>query len=86
VILALETSCDDTCAAVVELGGEVRSNVISSQEVHDRFGGVVPEIAWEKLRSLCEGAAIASAELQNLVLQLGGDIRIIPAVLNGHTP
>jgi N6-L-threonylcarbamoyladenine synthase len=45
VILALETSCDDTCAAVVTSAGEIRSNVISSQRVHDRFGGVVPEIA-----------------------------------------
>jgi N6-L-threonylcarbamoyladenine synthase len=45
VILALETSCDDTCAAVVTADGEIRSNVISSQGVHDRFGGVVPEIA-----------------------------------------
>jgi N6-L-threonylcarbamoyladenine synthase len=45
VILALETSCDDTCAAVITPEGEIRSNVISSQGVHDRFGGVVPEIA-----------------------------------------
>jgi N6-L-threonylcarbamoyladenine synthase len=45
VILALETSCDDTCAAVVTRGGEIRSNVISSQGVHDRYGGVVPEVA-----------------------------------------
>jgi N6-L-threonylcarbamoyladenine synthase len=45
LILALETSCDDTCAAVVTRGGEVRSNVVSSQGVHGRFGGVVPEIA-----------------------------------------
>jgi N6-L-threonylcarbamoyladenine synthase len=45
VILALETSCDDTCAAVVTEEGEIRSNVISSQGVHDRYGGVVPEIA-----------------------------------------
>jgi N6-L-threonylcarbamoyladenine synthase len=46
VILALETSCDDTCAAVVDLGRNVRSSVRSSQaELHDRFGGVVPEIA-----------------------------------------
>jgi N6-L-threonylcarbamoyladenine synthase len=45
VILALETSCDDTCAAVVEPDGGVRSNVISSQGVHDRYGGVVPEVA-----------------------------------------
>ncbi|MFI5004555.1 MAG: tRNA (adenosine(37)-N6)-threonylcarbamoyltransferase complex transferase subunit TsaD [Solirubrobacterales bacterium] len=44
-ILALETSCDDTCAAVLDGEGRVRSNVISSQEVHNRFGGVVPEIA-----------------------------------------
>jgi tRNA N6-adenosine threonylcarbamoyltransferase len=44
-ILAIETSCDDTCAAVVASDGAMRSNVISSQEVHDRFGGVVPEIA-----------------------------------------
>ena len=43
--LALETSCDDTCAAVVGAGTRIQSNVISSQEVHDRFGGVVPEIA-----------------------------------------
>jgi N6-L-threonylcarbamoyladenine synthase len=45
VILAIETSCDDTCAAVVTPAGEIRSNVVSSQGIHDRFGGVVPEIA-----------------------------------------
>jgi N6-L-threonylcarbamoyladenine synthase len=45
LILAIETSCDDTCAAVVESDGTVRANVISSQGVHDRFGGVVPEVA-----------------------------------------
>jgi N6-L-threonylcarbamoyladenine synthase len=44
-ILALETSCDDTCAAVVAGEGRIEANVISSQAVHDRFGGVVPEIA-----------------------------------------
>jgi N6-L-threonylcarbamoyladenine synthase len=46
VILALETSCDDTCAAVVTRDGETRSNVIASQGLlHARYGGVVPEIA-----------------------------------------
>src|SRR5205823_11617759 len=45
MILALETSCDDTCAAVITAAGEIRANVISSQGVHDRYGGVVPEIA-----------------------------------------
>ena len=44
-ILALETSCDDTCAAVIEGDGRIRANVISSQGIHDSFGGVVPEIA-----------------------------------------
>ena len=45
MIFALETSCDDTCAALVSDDGTILANVISSQEVHDRFGGVVPEIA-----------------------------------------
>ncbi len=45
MILALETSCDDTCAAVVTADGEILANVISSQGIHDRYGGVVPEIA-----------------------------------------
>jgi N6-L-threonylcarbamoyladenine synthase len=45
LILALETSCDDTCAAVVDEGGQVRANVISSQGIHDAYGGVVPEVA-----------------------------------------
>ena len=45
MILAIETSCDDTCAAVLTRGGAIRSNVVSSQEVHDQFGGVVPEVA-----------------------------------------
>jgi len=45
LILGIETSCDDTCAAVVTGDGEIRSNVISSQGVHDRYGGVVPEVA-----------------------------------------
>jgi len=45
LILALETSCDDTCAAVLD-GDRVRSNVISSQaRFHERFGGIVPEVA-----------------------------------------
>jgi N6-L-threonylcarbamoyladenine synthase len=45
VILALETSCDDTCAAVITPDGRILANVISSQGIHDRYGGVVPEIA-----------------------------------------
>jgi len=45
-ILGIETSCDETSAAVVEDGVKVLSNVISSQvELHARFGGIVPEVA-----------------------------------------
>jgi tRNA N6-adenosine threonylcarbamoyltransferase len=46
LILGLETSCDETAAALVTGDGEVRSSVVSSQaHLHARFGGVVPEIA-----------------------------------------
>jgi N6-L-threonylcarbamoyladenine synthase len=45
-ILGIETSCDETAAAVVEDGRVVLSNVISSQvEIHKRYGGIVPEVA-----------------------------------------
>jgi N6-L-threonylcarbamoyladenine synthase len=46
VILGLETSCDETAAAVVTHEGEIKSNVVSSQaELHAKYGGVVPEVA-----------------------------------------
>ncbi len=45
LILALETSCDDTCAAVIDTEGRTLANVISSQQDHEGFGGIVPEIA-----------------------------------------
>lgn len=49
LILGIETSCDETAAAVVRNGREVLSNVISSQiELHKIYGGVVPEIASRK--------------------------------------
>ncbi len=49
LILAIESSCDETAAAVVKNGREVLSNIISSQiELHKLYGGVVPEIASRK--------------------------------------
>ena len=46
IILGIETSCDETAAAVIKNGTEILSNVVASQiESHKRFGGVVPEIA-----------------------------------------
>src|SRR3712207_2965413 len=46
LILGVETSCDDTCVALVTPDGEIRSNVVASQGLlHEEYGGVVPEIA-----------------------------------------
>lgn len=60
-ILAIESSCDETAAAVVKNGREVMSNIISSQiEIHKLYGGVVPEIASrnhiEKINQVVDGA------------------------------
>ncbi len=61
LMLGIETSCDETAAAVVETGGRIRSNVIYSQIVHHApYGGVVPEVAArlhaERLPDLIEEA------------------------------
>src|SRR2546421_12224328 len=46
MILGLETSCDETAAAVVSADGRILANVVASQaELHARYGGVVPEVA-----------------------------------------
>lgn len=68
LILAIETSCDETAAAVVKNGREVLSNIISSQiELHKLYGGVVPEIASrkhiEKINQVIE-EALTEAEVK----------------------
>ena len=68
-ILALETSCDDTCAAVIGREGTVHSNVISSQQDHDRYGGVVPEIASRQHLELIN--AVVDDALARAGLELG---------------
>ena len=71
-ILALETSCDETAAALVTAAGEIRSNVVASQaELHARFGGVVPEVASRRHLELVspvlrEALAEAGASLDNV--------------------
>lgn len=71
-ILAIESSCDETAAAVVVNGREVRSNIISSQiDLHTLYGGVVPEIASrkhiEKINQVIEQAlAEAKTELNEI--------------------
>jgi len=54
LILGIESSCDETSAAVVRDGRQVLSNVVSSQLVHADYGGVVPELASREHRApLC---------------------------------
>jgi N6-L-threonylcarbamoyladenine synthase len=45
LVLGIETSCDETAAAVIKDGKEIQSNVVCSQIVHTKYGGVVPELA-----------------------------------------
>jgi N6-L-threonylcarbamoyladenine synthase len=71
-LLAIETSCDETAAAVVDDGWSIRSNVIASQiDLHRRFGGVVPEIASRNhlaqvLPVIDEALARAGTDLESL--------------------
>ncbi len=72
MILAIETSCDDTCAAVVEPDGRrALSNVVHTQTEHDRYGGVVPEVAsrahLERLDGVIEKSLVdADTDLANV--------------------
>jgi len=55
-ILAIETSCDETAAAVVDDGRFIRSNVVFSQEdLHRQFGGIVPEVTSHRLGTRSTG-------------------------------
>lgn len=82
MILAFETSCDETSAAVVH-NGRVLSNVVSSQTIHAEYGGVVPELAArEHLRNLVPVARAALLEAQVQV----GQIEVIAATAGPGLP
>ncbi len=72
LILGIETSCDETAAALVTEEGEIRSSVVSSQaELHARYGGVVPEVASRRHLELVtpvirEALAEADASLEDV--------------------
>jgi N6-L-threonylcarbamoyladenine synthase len=73
-ILSIETSCDETGVAIVEDGRRIISNVVASQTVHEKTGGIVPEVAArEHLRQL---DPIARAALE----RAGMDLRSVDAV------
>ena len=74
MILGVETSCDETAAAVITRAGAIRSNVVSSQaDLHARYGGVVPEVASRRHLELVmpvvrEALAEADASLDDVQL------------------
>ena len=82
MILAIETSCDDTCAAVLD-GRRMLSNVVHTQAEHARYGGVVPEIAsrahLERLDSVVE-KALSDAEI-NLDEVSGVAVTVRPGLI-----
>jgi N6-L-threonylcarbamoyladenine synthase len=80
MILGLETSCDETSAAVITRGGEILANVIASQaDLHAPFGGVVPEVAARRhldlvapvVRQALDEAKIAVDELELVAVTRG---------------
>ncbi|MCH3966012.1 MAG: tRNA (adenosine(37)-N6)-threonylcarbamoyltransferase complex transferase subunit TsaD [Clostridium sp.] len=74
-ILAIESSCDETSAAVVLNGREVLSNIISSQiDIHTKFGGVVPEVASRK------HIEVISLVVDRAIKESGMDLKDIDAV------
>jgi len=78
IVLGIETSCDDTCAAVCD-GQSLLSNVISTQLIHQRFGGVVPELASRShiqlmlpvVRQALNQAGLGRRDLQGIAVTFG---------------
>ena len=89
LILAIESSCDETAAAVVKNGRQVLSNVISSQiDLHKLYGGVVPEIASRKhiekinqvIEEALENAEVTLDDIDAIDMDPAG---IVSAMLSG---
>ncbi len=92
IILGIETSCDETSAAVVEDGINVLSNIVASQQrLHTRFGGVVPEIACrahtESIITVIDNAIIeANIKINDInVISVANTPGLIGALLVGLT-
>src|SRR6516164_3105301 len=80
-ILGIETSCDETAAAVVDDGRQVRSSVVASQaDLHARFGGVVPEIASRAHVELIDDV------IEQALVEGGTTLNEIDAVAAVHGP
>ncbi len=80
-LLAVETSCDDTCAAVVTGDGRIRSNVVASQGLlHERYGGVVPEVASRR------HLEVAGPVVEDALELAGARLRDVDRVAVTHGP
>ena len=77
MILAIETSCDDTCAAVVEPSGRrALSNVVHTQTEHSRYGGVVPEVASRAHLERMDGVVEAALQEAGVTLDEIGSVAV----------
>ncbi len=79
LILGIETSCDETAASVVKDGKRILSNIVYSQMVHNKYGGVVPELASREhirtlvpiVRAALEEAKISSKKIEGIAVTYG---------------
>ena len=92
LILGIETSCDDTAAAVLDADHQVFSSVISSQnDIHARFGGIVPELAsrchieaiWPVVETALSGAKVSLGEIDLIAATRGPGL--VGSLLVGFT-
>ena len=93
LILAFESSCDETSVAVIENGTKILSNIVATQiDSHQRFGGVVPEVASRhhiEQITKCTNEALEKADveykdLQDIALKYGQGL--VGSLLIGVTP
>jgi len=79
LILGIETSCDETAASVVKEGKDILSNVVYSQMVHNKYGGVVPELASREhirtivpvIKAALSEAKISSEKIEGVAVTYG---------------
>jgi len=92
LILGIESSCDDTCAAIVTDETQVFANIISSQfDIHSKYGGIVPELAsrkhiesiWPVVKTALEGAEISLDKIDLIAATRGPGL--IGSLLVGFT-
>ena len=77
-LLAIESSCDDTAAAIIR-NGKILANIVSSQEIHKEYGGVIPELAGRAhqqnilpvVKKALEEAGIEAQELNGIAYTQG---------------